>query len=300
MNLHRLGLVGVLTGTLVVVAPAAGATTKVIKSTAKAPAGYRCARERRHGKIVKVCVRRAVAAPVVSAPSTSPPPVTSAPEPDPLPAPVPVPDPAPPVSVSAPPVSGGDAPPPRPPANVVQATTGLSLWPQASWSVDTFLRTLTITQGDAVPAATCGAGAATCWAYTATISDTGLFFSTYPWLQPNGEPGAWIDQAVGGPMSATAVFAFYASTVPEAALVPKGIVWGRGVDMVPRSQWPGLAFRDPTVFATASGDPTAWMVSSVADYTTWCGEHWHAQWPGTDGHGPDDGNIVGLQCYSGG
>lgn len=116
MHLHRLGAAGVLIAALAVAAPAADAATpaataaaktKIIKSTAKAPKGYRCQRERRHGKVVKVCVKKKT--PTTSAPSTSAP-VSSAPSTSPTPDPPVVPTPP----VTTPTSGGGSVTPAAP------------------------------------------------------------------------------------------------------------------------------------------------------------------------------------------
>lgn len=123
MHPFRLGAAGVLIAALAVTAPTAVAATptakkpaktKILKSTAKAPKGYTCKRERRHGKVVKVCKKKAVKkTPTTSAPSTSPaPPVSSAPSTTPPPV-------APPVTAPVtPPASGGGGSTPTPPAPV--------------------------------------------------------------------------------------------------------------------------------------------------------------------------------------
>jgi hypothetical protein len=305
MHRNRVGALGVLATILAVAAPVAASAatttpataaakakpkTKVVKSTAKTPAGYRCHRERRHGVVVKVCVKKPK--PTPSAPSTSPP-VNTAPSASPPPAPEPVPVPVP-VPVQTPSNPAPPAPP-APPSTTITATTAVTNWEEnGGWATDAFARTVTITQGSPVPAGYCGApGAPTCWFYTATLSDTGTFTTHSGAARPNTALPGVIAGAVTGSMNGTAHIEFYASSAPSAALVPTAVDT-RGPVPQGTAWWPALAFPAGTLFATTvDGDPYAPLVGYSWTYATAC-DTWHDDHPGSDGHGVGDGNITGI------
>ena len=138
------------------------------------------------------------------------------------------------------------------------------------WATVTVQRTATVSGGAPVLPSQCGPGASRCFAYSAVVKDTGSFRTYRFALTPNQFlPGRHIRSIVTGRVDGSYSFAFFASTTPNAFIVP-GFFSGPFSAV---AGWPKLFFP----FGTRCG-PQRWIDSSA------------------NGHGnlPLDGNITGC------
>jgi hypothetical protein len=111
-----------------------------------------------------------------------------------------------------------------------------------NWAYDKFSRTAQVTYRGVAPLSACGTASGHCYAFTASLSDTGAFTTIKGAFTPNqGAPytGTHIASKVTGPMHGYGLFTtFFATAMPQAGLVPH-YVYGNAH---PSYLWPGLFF----------------------------------------------------------
>jgi len=163
-----------------------------------------------------------------------------------------------------------------------------------SWANDNFWRTATITSLGSAASGNCasltpGTG---CYAYKASLKDSGHFTTIVGQLTPNQtlNPHGTFGRSVTGDMSGWGNFAtFYATTKPNAALVPKN----NSGSVNPSSTWPTLFFSHGTVSTpsevTFSYTYTAHVLSGGIKTT----QRWVDAWNNGAGGLLADGNITG-------
>jgi hypothetical protein len=175
----------------------------------------------------------------------------------------------------------------------VTAITSLTNWPEVSgWATDTFARTATVTREGEVPASDCGSSATSCYFYTETLSDNGIFTTVPGQVGPNGT-GTISDQVTGS-MVGGGKLEFYASSdSPNPGLVPGTA--SNGDEST--TNWYKLFFPSGTDFGLTDGSNAPW-VSYDWTYTYQPPSGPVQQWtdainPGDDGQSAADGNITG-------
>lgn len=143
---------------------------------------------------------------------------------------------------------------PRATPAVVTASTHITGRPDSggngNWAADSMTRTLKVTS--------LGGGS-----YTATVTDSAGSFATVRGdFVPNqaANPGARFSQVIRGSFTGTASFAFTASQVPSATLVPRRAT---GTGPTDTSDWYKLAFPAGTVFGgTGILDSWGWSYTT--------------------------------------
>ena len=140
----------------------------------------------------------------------------------------------------------------------------------ATWATDTIWRTVTVTRGASVPASDCGQVTGTCWAYDASLSDSGTFRTIPGAGTPNqactGCAGEKIRHAVNGALSGTYSITFYASSgTPSAALVPAAHDDHGAAASPPftSTTWPELFFPAGTHFGGPVGGAYSWTYTAA-------------------------------------
>jgi hypothetical protein len=156
------------------------------------------------------------------------------------------------------------------------------------WATVTVQRTATVSGGAPVLPSHCDPGASRCFGYSAVVKDTGSFRAYRFALTPNQFiPGRHIRSIVTGRVDGSYSFVFYASTTPNAFIVPRFF----SGPFFAVAGWPKLFFPFGTKFSPVL--VTGYQVS----YGAWtrCGpQRWIDS--STNGHGnlPFDGNIRGC------
>ena len=179
------------------------------------------------------------------------------------------------------------------------ATTKLTARPDSgsggnNWANDNFTRVATVNSLGSVASTNCtgltsGTG---CYAYNASVKDSGKFTAIKGQLTPNQtlNPGGTFGRSVTGDMKGYGNFAtFYATTKPNAKLVPKSNVGSAN----PSSTWPTLFFKPGTVGPQSEvtwGYVYAAHVLSAGVHTT---QVWADTWNNGAGGLLADGNITG-------
>lgn len=196
----------------------------------------------------------------------------------------------------------------------VTAVTSLTGRPDSgndgNWADDDLTRTASVTRHGSVASTDCGSGAAQCWFYTATVSDSGSFQTIAGAFTPNQDcteandngancSGLAISGTVDGSISGGGTLEFYAtSDSPSASGVPTS---DGGTAPTGTSDWYKLFFPAGTGFGlttNANAPWTAWSWSYNAPATC---ETWTDSYSNGDGNGTfaADGNIAGVnQCAS--
>jgi hypothetical protein len=156
------------------------------------------------------------------------------------------------------------------------------------WATVTVQRTATVSGGAPVLPSHCGPGASRCFAYSAVVKDTGSFRTYRFALTPNQFiPGRHIRSIVTGRVDGSYSFVFFASTTPNAFIVPRFF----SGPFFAVAGWPKLFFPFGTRFSPVL------ITGYQATYSAWtrCGpQRWIDS--STNGHGnlPFDGNIRGC------
>lgn len=156
------------------------------------------------------------------------------------------------------------------------------------WATVAVQRTATVSGGAPVLPFHCGPGASRCFAYSAVVKDTGSFRTYRFALTPNQFiPGRHIRSVVTGRVDGSYSFAFFASTTPNAFIVPRFF----SGPFFAVAGWPKLFFPFGTRFSPVL--ITGYQVT----YGAWtrCGpQRWINS--SANGHGnlPFDGNIRGC------
>lgn len=156
------------------------------------------------------------------------------------------------------------------------------------WATVTVQRTATVSGGAPVLPFHCGPGASRCFAYSAVVKDTGSFRTYRFALTPNQFiPGRHIRSVVTGRVDGSYSFAFFASTTPNAFIVPRFF----SGPFFAVAGWPKLFFPFGTRFSPVL--ITGYQIT----YGAWtrCGpQRWINS--SANGHGnlPFDGNIRGC------
>lgn len=164
----------------------------------------------------------------------------------------------------------------------------------AVWADDSFTRMMTVTQGAAVPAADCGAASGPCWAYSASLRDSGSFTAIPGAGTPNqscaGCAGLHVASAVSGSLYGTYAITLYASALPDASLVPAGHDDGGVAPSPPYTSttWPELFFPAGTHFGGVAGGAYSWTYTVAFPRQQWADSSSNG-----DGNQPQDGNIYG-------
>lgn len=178
-----------------------------------------------------------------------------------------------------------------------------------NWAYDGISRMLFLYGGRPVTPSDCGAAAVKCFAFTGLVDDSGTFRTIRGAYTPNQDvPGLKIRGQVSGSLRGSARFAFDASAMPDAALVPRRVNGAQD----DTASWYTLAFPHGTTFdagTTADADINPWSWSYQARCVTTRrvrrGHRWHPvrtvrteRWTdaGTNGDGDlrRDGNITGC------
>lgn len=183
----------------------------------------------------------------------------------------------------------------------VTATTHLSARADSggngNWALDNFTRVASVTSQGRVPSVNCGASyTGPCYAYTASLKDSGRFTTIKGAFTPNqGAPytGTLIASRVKGQFKGYGTFTtFYATAKPKAQLVPKFVVGNPPGDE--SSNWPNLFFPSGTTLVGVNEATFGYF------YTAHVRHHHHAgkqHWADTSANGagqlPADGNITG-------
>jgi hypothetical protein len=156
------------------------------------------------------------------------------------------------------------------------------------WATVSVQRTATVSGGTPVSTSLCGSGASRCFAYSATVNDTGAFTAHRLAFTPNQFiPGRHIRSGVTGRVDGTYSFSFYASTAPNQFIVPRFFA-GPFTAVI---SWPKLFFPIGTRFSPLQ--ISSYQVTYSA--FTRCGpQRWTDS--STNGHGNQfaDGNITGC------
>ncbi len=155
------------------------------------------------------------------------------------------------------------------------------------WANDAFTRTAQVTYRGVAPLAACGTTSGHCYAFTASLSDSGKFTAIKGAFAPNqGAPytGSLIKSAVTGPMHGYGLFTtFFATAMPQPGLVPHKVT-GKAH---PSSQWPGLFF--PSSAKVTGLNENDWGYY----YTGPHGQSWVDASFNGGGQDPVAGNITG-------
>lgn len=164
----------------------------------------------------------------------------------------------------------------------VNATTALTdrhdSGHSGDWSVESFVRSASITRQHASAASKCGASATVCWFYTGTITDSGSGLSIDGASSP--EAGTAINGRVSYTFTGGSSFEFYAdSDAPNASLMPAGLT-GNGQST---STWMHQFFPGGTHFASDSEPKWGWTYAAAATCEVW-----------TDTSTGDTGDLVGV------
>ena len=159
------------------------------------------------------------------------------------------------------------------------------------WAVDTFTRTMTVTEHGAVAVSNCGGtptnGISTCYYYTATMVDTGNFQTDSGADSPDA--GVAIHGIVSGTLTGGSDFEFYAtSATPSASHVPA--TDNAGASTYPSTgDWPEVFFPAGTSFGAIS--ELNWSFSYTAPNTC---EKWVDAYNNVHGTGTGAGDITGV------
>ena len=183
----------------------------------------------------------------------------------------------------------------------VTATTHLSARADSggngTWALDNFTRVATVTSQGSVPPVNCGSSyTGPCYAYTASLKDSGRFMTINGAFAPNqGAPytGMLIASRVKGQFKGYGTFTtFFATAKPKAQLVPKYVAGNPAGDE--SSNWPTLFFPSGTTLVCVNEATFGYL------YTAHVRHHRHAgkqHWADTSANGagqlPADGNITG-------
>ena len=157
-----------------------------------------------------------------------------------------------------------------------------------NWASSTVTRIATLSGGQTVPAADCGLSAGACYAYNATVRDTGQFRAFKGALTPSQvHPGTRIKSSVTGAVTGLTKFAtFYSPVQANAKLVP---VWYTNGFYT--TDWPLMFFPFGTKVVGLNASP--WSFSYVA--WTGCGlQRWVDASYNDFGDLAKDGNITGC------
>jgi hypothetical protein len=204
---------------------------------------------------------------------------------------------------------GGQTPPhphphPHPQPVTATATSHISDHPDGghgtvnpTWAEDTFARTVTVKLVGSTAASNCGAGAAHCYSYTATLSDNGTFAANVGNDAPN-QGGTYLNSKevrpqARGTMIGGAPVTFYASSNhPDASLVVRNLdnhgVAGSG--KYTTSLWVEQFFPNGTDFGAVNLPTYKWTYSTtnLPHRQTWVDSSSNG-----DGDLQGDGNITG-------
>lgn len=164
------------------------------------------------------------------------------------------------------------------------------------WAVDTIMRIETVTRGAQVSGTDCGLAApAGCWAYTASLSDSGIFTTIPGAGTPNqscaGCAGKHITRKVTGSLQGAYTVTFDASApAPDGSLV----AWAHndhGAAASPpftSTTWGEQFFTPGTAFGNVDGGAYKWTYRVAFPSQQWVDSSANG-----DGDQPGDGNITG-------
>ncbi len=168
-----------------------------------------------------------------------------------------------------------------------------------NWAADNFTRVATVTSQGSAPTTNCigltgYAVSGPCYAYTASLKDSGWFTAIVGQLTPNQtlNPHGTFGRTVTGTLNGYGNFTtFYATTKPSAKLVPK--TWTPASPADPSSSWPTLFFAAGTVSTTNEATwgyfYTAHVISAGLPTT----QRWADTYNNGAGGALGDGNITG-------
>jgi len=160
------------------------------------------------------------------------------------------------------------------------------------WAIDTFTRTMTVTEHSAVAVSNCGGtatnGITSCYYYTATMVDTGSFQTDEGADSPNA--GVAIQGIVTGTLTGGSDFEFYATSAsPSAGNVPATDNVAKD-DYPSTTDWPEVFFPKGTSFS-ATINELDWSFTYSAPNTC---EKWVDAYNNGGGDEVADGDITGI------
>ena len=166
----------------------------------------------------------------------------------------------------------------------------------ADWATETIWRTETVTRGAEVSGTDCGlAASADCWAYTASLSDSGSFTTIPGAGTPNqacaGCAGEHIARQVSGALQGTYVVTFDASSgSPDGTLVgpTRDDHDTHPAPPFTTTTWGEQFFPAGTSFGNVTGGAYSWTYTVAFPR-----EQWVDASANGDGNQPGDGNISG-------
>jgi hypothetical protein len=164
----------------------------------------------------------------------------------------------------------------------------------SNWANDNFWPTATVTSFGSVASTNCASLTPDtgCYAYKASLADSGKLTTIVGQLTPNQtlNPHGTFGRAVTGTMSGPGNFAtFYATTEPNAALVPKNVTGATD----PSSTWPTLFFSPGTVSTPSEVTFGYVYTAHVWSAGLWTTQRWADTWNNGAGGLLADGNITG-------
>jgi hypothetical protein len=184
---------------------------------------------------------------------------------------------------------------PAPPS--VTATTHLTNRADSGgngdWATDTMTRKLVITQTGRT---------GNVRDFTATVTDTGSFITTYRAYTPNqggADLGRRIDAWLTGSLAGKAAYAFTATAAPAAGLVPAAESGTPASGPKTTSLWYEQAFPAGTIFGGAGIGTWGWNYTAASvgilfgGGFTLCTEHWSDASVNNGGQTANSGDITG-------
>jgi hypothetical protein len=159
------------------------------------------------------------------------------------------------------------------------------------WASSTVTRVATLHGGQAVAPSNCGLSSGNCYAYTATVTDSGQFHAFKGALTPNQvHPGTHIKSSVNGSVTGSTNFGtFYSPVLAKASLVPSWYVNGFYT-----TDWPLFFFPYGTDVVGLDASPWSFSYYSFSV----CGiQRWTDSSTNDFGDLAKDGNITGCHRW---
>lgn len=152
------------------------------------------------------------------------------------------------------------------------------------WADDSMTRTVNVTLDHEVPAAQCGAGAASCFAYFGTVTDDGTFRSVAGGKSPHA--GVDIAGIVQGQIQGVSSVEFVASSgQPDGTLVP-AVASGNAIST---GVWARQLFPSGTTFGAETQPAYAYTYSAPGTCEIWTDSS-----NNSDGTSASAGDIQGV------